>query len=287
MLVRNSLRHSKQLWRFVLVFLLSIVFNGCASVPPSVKKVATKNGIAANNITKFAGVVFLYTIGWVPGAFPYGVSEKHESHCKSATAVATVIWVSPSITKHDGELACRWILGATGYVGQFIHHAFPVINYRLYLVPQGYGAEQKSLSWTLFGRLEPLYVAHWYDSLEETRANIVDTYAHESVHLMAVLIGMTNQDYHNEHIASLAGVCAQLYVNGILYKSNYVVAKPEQGMELPKSYFQSMDSEWYLGADLISLFKGHKIIRRDSLTGMKINNYCRSKLASFFSMKKQ
>lgn len=282
----NSPRRGRELrrfsWRLISVF--GLLLSACASVPRSVREVVTDDGVAATNAERFAGFVFLRTIGWVPGADAAALGSTQKVHCASPTATATVSWNSTEIAQLDANDACSWILSGVDYVGQFLPaKQLPLIHYRLYLVPEGQGAQRRSFSWEPLGTLRPLYVAHWYRDRARTQANIVDIYAHESTHLRASMLGMPLADYRDEEMPRLAGACAQLRVAGELHRDRYAArTQPTQQMGLPKPYYRSTKSGWDFAKQMLPLFDQDGLITRDTTNGQQMMNDCKEKLTAFF-----
>jgi hypothetical protein len=279
--VKTAMRRSEQLRRIAIIILISLVISSRHSIPSRVKQTANENGIAGNHINQFAGITFLYTIGWVPGKKAPNLKKRRVT-CKTNATKATVIWESFKITKDNAILACYLITHSIKYINRFITKKLPSMNWQLYLVPAGTGAKRKSFSWAPLGTLKPTYVAHWYQNMGKNESNIVDTYAHESVHIKAALLSAPSQDYHDEYIANLAGTCAQLHVNGLIRKSGYVVAKPDSPKYSYKYYLKSMDASWMLASKLYPLFGENEIITSVSRRGKKLVHYCNDQLSSFF-----
>lgn len=260
---------------------LSLV--GCGSMPinEQARKVTTDDGANAINVTRLAGIVIVRTIGFVPGANIAETGPMQRLTCKAIGAKATVIWHrSKAITHDNARAACQWVLTGVAYIGQFLpQDRIPMINYRLYLVPAGVRAFRKSLSWKPLGSLRPLFAAHWYPDARRTEANIVNVYAHESVHLRAAILGL---DSSNEPIAALGGECASLQSLGSLRLRDMQAAKPTKQMHLAGSVMRSAEATHDLFEALRPRLDKHGVIQRDSSAGRELAASCKKKLTAFF-----
>lgn len=174
------------------------------------------------------------------------------------------------------------MLDGVDYVSQFMPQAAAAkINYRLALVPEGRSAEVRSTSLTLFGGPQPLYVEPWSSDRDANRANIVDTFAHESLHLRAGLAGLPEQKVADEDMASLAGACAQLNKIGVI-KAKYELHAALVGPGVDHAVTKSTAALAHLGATLFPSFDFHDAITRDSERGRQLTKRCRSDLIAFF-----
>lgn len=267
----------------MLIGVFGLLLSACASVPQSVRKVVTDDGAQATDAERFAGFVLLRTIGWVPGTDAAISRPVQKLHCASPWAMATVSWGSTEISQSDAKVACNWILSGVDYVGKFLPRRLSLIHYRLYLVPEGQSAQRRSFSWEPLGTLRPLYVAHWYRNRARTQANIVDTYAHESTHLRAAMLGLPVAVYRNEDVPRLAGACAQLHVTGELRRERYaVITEPTQQMGLPGPYSRSTRAGWDFARYVLPLFDRDGLIERDTANGQQMMDHCKEKLTAFF-----
>lgn len=271
------------------------LLSACTGIPASVRRAMDASGDSAYAMGdrgfRLFGFVVIPTRGILAGAVASNSSGvKNHIDCGSSTEgiSARVLWVpSSSIRSEDAATACQWVLQGVQYTMQFVDNTpLPDIQYRLYLVPTGESAEVHSISWTPLGRLHPTYLAHWSDDTTATRAFIIGTYAHESMHILTTILDIQlPNDVNEEHIGYLTQACAILMQTRALHAQDILTGQPRKdAWNVPDSLERSLSSHIAFDTALADAFDAQGLLVSDSKSGRRLANQCERALEAYFSL---
>lgn len=262
---------------------VALLCAGCMPVPEGVKRQADYRGAQGIGVKTILGITFLVTTGYVPGRQVAVDPLDKRVTCSIGWATAEVAWSDSRIDSDDAELVCKWALSGASYVEEFIRgDRIPAIHYRLGLVPVGTGIELHSFSWWPLGSLRPEFAAVWFpDDLDRTRAYVLMTFAHESVHLFSGILGLG--DAHNEEVAYLAGACAILSTTGVLSKKAVLNAQMQDHGQMSRDALASNRAAVAVGQELLPYFNESGVVVRTSASGRELARLCGDRLRLHFA----
>lgn len=265
---------------------LASVISGCTIyVPDSVKKEASVDGLASTYVKSIMGFVYLTSVSFVPGKEAVNGPGNMRMHaCDQGGVKARVEWMDEAVTDSEATTACHLVASSIAYMNRFNqeNRFSSSFEYRAYLSPPGAKKEIKRRSLYPITKLAPLFIVAWGPDPEKNKANLVDVFAHEYVHIHAALNGIKASLDYEEGTAYLAGACAQLNTNELITDKSLPGAPIPKSADTPDAVVHSSNAAYEFRRYLLELMEGDRILF-DSKGGESLNARCQTELAKFFS----
>lgn len=265
---------------------LTSVISGCTIyVPDSVKKEASVDGLASTYVKSIMGFVYLTSASFVPGKEAVNGPGNMRMHtCDQDGVKARVEWMDDAVADREATTACHLVASSIAYMSRFNqrNRFSSGFEYKAYLSPPGAKKEIKRRSLYPITKLAPLFIVAWGLDSEKNKANLVDVFAHEYVHIHAALNGIKTSLDYEEETAYLAGACAQLNTNELITGKSLPGAPILKSADTPDAVVYSSNAAYEFRQYLLELMEDGRILL-DSKGGERLNTRCQTELAKFFS----
>lgn len=264
---------------------ITVILTSCITVPKRLVTSSTQGGsFSTNAVELFAGLTWVETVS----------AHASEQGAESATALGTlghtscnaekqgvdVYWVNLPFEKRRSQSLCKDIAKAIVYVTSKSVRR-PIYRVAIAVAPSAWSYVERSLYiYPLFGRIR--FQFPWKEGREEQSiANIVDSVAHEVLHVTASVTRVSRYRRRNENEAYLAGFCAQLNVLGVadarqLRGVNKIAYAPGD-----KGIKSSLEARPQIAEQLLLMGVG-SVVRKESLLGGRVLSSCGHILTKYF-----
>lgn len=198
-----------------LWLLLPLLLVSCRSYFPSdVKAQVSEEGAAGLDYGRKAGISYLVTTQYIPGAMRSSRARQQHAHCNADGRHVEVRWRNPDIAPEQAMRTCGWVLSAAAFVAGYSGGS-RVRNLRVTVIDEGEGRDTRWLSIAPPGGLSMRLAVRWLGDEAHSAAEAVRLFAHELTHVDAHFASPLHVG-DTEQLAYLAGACAQWHVIGTL-----------------------------------------------------------------------
>ncbi|MBS0589951.1 MAG: hypothetical protein JSR65_04870 [Proteobacteria bacterium] len=261
-----------------MLVLMAVGPVACVSVPQSLLVASDAEG-AATQVWHFGGFAIVRTDSFVSGKVEENWEHTAHQNCADGPVRAQVSWVDSRISREDATEACKWVISAVQYTYSYSPETVPLREYRLDLVTGDKRHKTSRWSWTPLGTLQPRYVARWRPEESRTRADIVDLFAHESIHLLTRLRTLRKTIETEEQTAYLTGACAQLQTTGTLDKRQLRRAAL---VENASSELHASSAAGMRVSEMLGPIVSDDLVYLNSQNGRQITHLCTQSLTAYF-----
>jgi hypothetical protein len=214
---------------FSLLALSSLA--SCISIPRIESFDVGTMGTAVET-NRFLGLTVLRSASFISGEALQATPKFRTSVCGNETLTISVsILAQLDTSTANQNQICEEALQAVQLVDRMVSAARSLPrHYEIYIFPFGIRYSKSNISWTPGGRLKPIFLAYAYTAdSRKTRVGIVDTVAHETLHMWSAILGAKNTLEEEEQIAYNVGACAQLKVEGSIKSSDLTLIARNEG----------------------------------------------------------
>lgn len=274
--------------RALCLVAITLILTSCITVSKRLVMSSSQGGSFSTNAAElFAGLTWVETVSVHAGEPRMegvtGLRTRGRTSCTVEKQVVDVYWVNISPEKGRSQSLCRDIANAIVYVTSKSERR-PNYRVAIAIVPSSWSYVKRSLSiYPLLGRIR--FQFPWNEGHEERSiANIVDSVAHEVLHVTASVARVPRARRRNEYEAYLAGFCAQLDVLGVadarpLRGTNKIaLARGDKGVKA------SLEARPQVAEQLLHMGVG-SVVRKDSLLGGRVLSRCGHDLTNYFKSK--
>lgn len=264
-------------WIFASLYFWLV--SGCATIPKGVREQVDE--AQATGSLAIGSHTLVHTLSFGAGSRSVVKILADRVTCgSSVTAVRIVRSALLPMSRTEAEEVCRDLAAGVEYVRAFSGlPAAPSIRYKIHLIQRGEGFLHRR--WTVQpGAGEIEYWFAW-DQQDETRADVINTMAHESAHVLAAVLRLPRSQRRREQEPWLAGYCAQLAVTGVLRKEHLAIGPIKSDGKHTSAAVESSHVGWRVAGDLRPYLSGGEVAV-GSADGQRLMGHCREKLVAFF-----
>ncbi len=268
--------HSKLAPMLVLMTALACVLIGCATTSRSMRDQVSDAGAQGTAVDAFGSIFLLRNVSYLPGARSIRSVKMQDVICESAdTGVRVRIRLRDNADSQ--QMICRKIVQAIRYVLRF-REPKVFLSYEILLVPSGVKFSKNHIEIGVRG-LRPVYAVRERSS---DIGDVINTIAHETLHLTAGLNRFDVQRKTDESMAYFTGACAQLSVTGTLSRNDLASNRFADDSGVPN---EAMLSSQAGSKVLEDVFAGNpeEAIHADSDAGKQLLQRCEMRLQKFFT----
>lgn len=275
--------------RALYLVAITLILSSCITVPKRLVMSSSQGGSFSTNATElFAGLTWVETVSVHTGAQRMegaaGLGTRGQTSCTVEKQIVDLYWVNLFLEKERSQSLCRDIANAIVYVTSKSASG-PTYRVAIAVVPSSWSYVERSLSiYPLFGRIR--FQFPWNEGREgRSIANIVDSVAHEVLHVTASVTRVPRARRRNEREAYLAGFCAQLDILGVadagqLRGTNKIAyARGDKGIKA------SLEARPQVAEQLLHMGVG-AVVRKDSPLGGRMLSRCSHDLSNYFKIGK-
>lgn len=266
----------------LIIYLLgAFLICGCTlHLSSAVKSSVSEKGAHSTRAIKTPIGIYFTSISFVPGAEGLGrVPKKRQESliCVNRTDSAQVFYTTPE-ARRAAQDNCKAILDAIAYVSEF-GKITQRIQYQASLVPYGTEVEEKKIDIYPFSKIKPRFV---FFEGDDAKSAIVGVFAHEYVHMFLDLADEHHDvTSHEERIAYMAEVCAQLNVLGSISLKDLPGAPITDEKANP---VERSSSAGYAIRKYVGQFLSNGVVDSKSQSGLRLARECDSQLRSFLEV---
>jgi hypothetical protein len=258
---------------FLLVLALSL--SACIYLPREVQRQAdSAHATAASGLGPYT---IVRTLSYQRGPRESSKDGRVATQCTSEHASMRLLWRTGEMTTEEGIRLCGQITAGIEYVAAFAAET-PHLSYEIELLPFGRGFLHRSLS--VQPRRSPVRFWFGWNAKQDSSAEVVNTLAHETLHIIAAAIRLPREQRKREREAYLAGACAQLATLGDLPRDSLI--NPALDAGTPRGALDSSLAGAQVAESLRAAYP-EPLIRADSDQGSLFLQQCSEELESFLS----
>ncbi len=279
-------RRRKVITLFLALALAStLTVTGCTlHLPDAVRNSPYLQQLYSVRVLQPLGFTYMTSLSFLSGA----ASGQHVKLVGNVSCGRQQVRARVFYTKEGQEILaenlCTSVVTAIQYMEGY-GDISAMFEYQAVIIEQGVQFETRNWSVYPIEKLKPLFAFHVASS-GKLRAAASDVFAHEYVHMyMGIIQNKSEVSEHEEHVAHLAGVCAQLHGVGAL-AADTLPGSPIDDGSIPTAIVRSTDEGHAVRQDMQEyLIDGH--LAADSPGGRSLSEKCHRDLLRFFEMNRK